>query len=136
MSFRLLLTGLSNILAARNSVAQSPLVGGGAGFLSGKSHCAGPTVGMGLRGLPAVFLLTAGRGAGFPFGVDAALGAAAAAALGGVSLLLLLIGLLSLLPGCSPTVSFLFGVYCRRLLVARTFEDRFWVFLGLGIETQ
>ena len=76
----MLLGGLLNILQARYSVAQSPLLGGGAGFLSGKSHWAGPTVGMDLRGLPAVFLLVAGRGAGFPFGVDAALGAAAAAA--------------------------------------------------------
>lgn len=66
MSFRLLLGGLSNTLAARYSVAQSPELGAGAGFLSGNSHCLGPTRGKDLGGLPAVFLLAAGRGTRFP----------------------------------------------------------------------
>lgn len=59
---RWVLGGLSKILQARYSVAQSPLVGGGLGFLSGKSHCSGPTRGRGLRGLPAGFLGAARRG--------------------------------------------------------------------------
>lgn len=60
MSLRLLLAGLLKILHIRYSIAQSPLLGGGFGALSGNKYCFGPSIGMDVRGLPAGSLSVAG----------------------------------------------------------------------------
>lgn len=130
--------GLFIILHIRYSIAQSPEVGGGLGFLSGKSHCSGPTRGRGLRGLPAAFSLAARRGTGALFGVEAALGAGAGAALGS-SPAALLLGLLLRFRFRSSTASVLFVAsagYRSFLLVGRTWADRSGGVCHLRIKTQ
>lgn len=66
MSVRNFLGGLSQYLQAVYSSAQSWAEGGGLGFLSGNSHCSGPTLTMGFCVPPAGLLSVARIGTGFP----------------------------------------------------------------------